>query len=30
MKMTAEEILAMYNEDRSRENMQKIADYTQN
>lgn len=26
MKMTAEEILAMYNEDRSRENMQKIAD----
>ena len=26
MKMTAEEILAMYNEDRSRENMKKIAD----
>lgn len=26
MKMTAEEILAMYNKDRSRENMQKIAD----
>lgn len=26
MKMTAEEILAMYNQDRSRENMQKIAD----